>query len=82
MSRGYVWTDTSTWTAEERIAYAVQFIKMYAYIDGAHHKQWLLDRVLYFLLGAAGYDEWRARYNQQVDVNNEPVLPWDPGIAP
>lgn len=30
---------------------AMQFISQYSYIDGAHHKQWLIDQVARILLG-------------------------------
>ena len=31
--------------------YAIEFLSMYSYIDGDHHKQWLIDQVARILMG-------------------------------
>jgi len=54
----------------EKIEKAVELIGEYCYIDGAHHKQWLLDQVVRTLLSPAEYKAWVG------DVE------WDTGIAP
>ena len=56
---------------------AIKDIEEYGMIDGAHHKQWLLDRTLRTLLGDADYHEWVATHNSDDDYED-----WDVGIAP
>lgn len=34
------------------INWVLHWIEMYGYIDGAHHKQWLLDQIVKISLGA------------------------------
>ena len=51
-------------------------IIQYGMIDGARHKQWLLDQTLRILLGD-GYQEIIDEMN-----SNEEFEPWDEGIAP
>lgn len=60
-------------TPQERIDRAVELIGEYGYIDGGHHKQWLLDQVARVLLGDE-YEEWAA--------GDEETGAWDTGIAP
>lgn len=64
-------------TAAKRMDAAIEVIERYGMIDGAHHKQWVMDQVVRALLGEPGYAEWVADYNSQEDY-----APWDPGIAP
>jgi len=60
----------------EKEAAAVAFIEEWGDIDGAHHKQWLLDQVLQALLGDE-YLAWLA------ETNKDPSdFVWDEGIAP
>lgn len=47
----------------------------YAWIDGAHHKQWVIDQMLRILAGMV-YPELVAAYNR------EAAEPWDVGVAP
>ena len=54
----------------ERIEKAVKLIGQYGYIDGIHHKQWLLDQVVQALLSPVEYQLW---------IGDEE---WDVGIAP
>jgi hypothetical protein len=51
------------------------YISEYGYIDGAHHKQWVLDQVARSLLGD-GYADWA---NDPADMD---CYEWDTGIAP
>lgn len=55
--------------AEERISLAANLALEYGYIDGAHHKQWLISQMLRTLLA----EEEEA---QLLDED------WDDGIAP
>ena len=58
-----------------RNAAASQLIDRFGGIDGAHHKQWVLDRVLRVLLGTKAYRAWvAARAADDYD--------WQEGIAP
>lgn len=62
-----------TGTKESR---AAAMILEYGMIDGAHHKQWLLDQVLKILLNER-YGEVIEEYNSDSEYAN-----WDEGIAP
>jgi hypothetical protein len=64
----------------QRIAAAVDLIERCGWIEGEHHRQWLLDQVLRALL-AEGYDAWVAAYNAP-DADGEAGLPWEVGIPP
>lgn len=55
---------------------AVEVISSFGSIDGAHHKQWVIDQALRHLLGDE-YAEWVANRNADKDYE-----PWDVGIAP
>lgn len=61
----------------ERITKAAAEIARYGMVDGAHHKQWLLDRVLRLMLTEGQYATWVAEMNSDPDY-----APWDVGIAP
>lgn len=62
-----------------RIARALDIIRSYGGIDGAHHKQWVLDQVVR-VLADEDYDEWVAA---QKDGEDGPeTYAWDEGIAP
>jgi hypothetical protein len=41
-------SDEAKYSKEEM---AIEYIGRYGYIDGAHHKQWVLDQVARILLG-------------------------------
>jgi hypothetical protein len=59
---------------QDRINAAVSLINELGDIDGAHHKQWLLDQVVRLLL-AEEYDAWA----KAIDAEG---FYWDQGIAP
>jgi len=64
----------------EKITKAVGIISDYGSIDGAHHKQWVLNEVLKTLLGPGVYEKWLTAY-----CNGEygpDTYEWDVGIAP
>lgn len=48
-------------------------------VDGAHHKQWVIDQMLRKLLGEE-YDEWVKQYNAR--ATQDDLAEWDCGIAP
>lgn len=58
---------------------ALDLIFLYGGIDGAHHKQWVLDQVARKLTGD-GYRAWVAAHNAGEDGPN--TYEWDEGIAP
>lgn len=60
------------------ISEALALILKYGGIDGAHHKQWLIDQILRALTGD-GYNKWLSDY--EVDENGD-TYTWDEGIAP
>jgi len=57
---------------EEKI---IALIEMFGMIDGAHHKQWLLDKIVRII--QPNYDNWIKEFNE--DKEHEE---WDIGIAP
>ncbi|RKY70131.1 MAG: hypothetical protein DRP97_04260 [Candidatus Latescibacterota bacterium] len=63
-------------TKEQKI---LDEIDSYGGIDGAHHKQWLIDRVVRIITGDK-YDEWVTGYE---DGKYGPeTYSWDTGCAP
>jgi excisionase family DNA binding protein len=57
----------------------LDLITQYGGIDGAHHKQWLLDQIVRILTGD-GYENWVAEYQDGED--GPETYEWDEGIAP
>lgn len=57
----------------------VQLVTEYGGVDGAHHKQWVLDQVMRSML-ADKYEAWVAWYNDGPDGPD--TYEWDTGIAP
>jgi hypothetical protein len=66
-------------TDAERIRAALELIGRYGGIDGAHHKQWVLDQVVRALTGD-GYDAWVAACKAGDD--GPETYEWDEGIPP
>jgi len=60
-------------------AQALEIISRYGGIDGAHHKQWVLDQVVRCLTGGA-YDDWVRR--QKAGEDGPESYEWGVGIAP
>lgn len=55
-----------------RIAQALMIVGRYGRVEGAHHKQWVLDQIVRALTGTStAYKEWVADYPN-----------WDKGIQP
>jgi hypothetical protein len=65
-------------SADERISEATEIAFQYAGIDGAHHKQWVIDQMLRKLLGDEDYSEWVVRW--EIEGGDEES--WDEGVAP
>lgn len=61
---------------DERIEKAMALITRYGMIEGAHHKQWVLDQVARELLGE-DYAAWVFAMNEDPEYEE-----WDTGIAP
>lgn len=61
----------TTTSVEARIEQALALIGEYGEIDGAHHKQWVLDQVARTLAGGDEYPNWVSEWDWE-----------DPGIAP
>lgn len=70
---------TAPLTSDDRIAEAMQLIFNYGGIDGAHHKQWVLDQVIRALAGD-GYEQWVKVFEDGED--GPKTYEWDQGIAP
>lgn len=60
----------------ERLMKVAEIIYECGGIDGNHHKQWVLDRVLRAALDEQGYLHWVAMYED----DGEHI--WDVGVAP
>lgn len=56
------------------LAAIVSLIDTYGNIDGAHHKQWVLDKCMRIAL--------RHRYSEWVRQRKEEGYDWDEGIPP
>ncbi|HVL13460.1 MAG TPA: hypothetical protein VM529_12915 [Gemmata sp.] len=65
----------------DRISQAVAVARRYGGIDGAHHKQWVIDQMLRVLLCE---QEYARLFLDTRGPNGEPdyYAPWDAGIAP
>lgn len=64
---------------EERIDDALDLIDRYGGIDGAHHKQWVLDQVVRILAGP-NYQLWVERHCAGEYGPNS--YEWDVGVIP
>lgn len=69
---------------QNKIDEALDIITQYGGIDGAHHKQWVLDQVVRVLCGDDQlYENWLNDYRGDYDENEEEYeYEWDEGIAP
>lgn len=52
----------------------------YAGVDGAHHKQWVIDQMVRSLIGEDYYSEWVKLY--ELPGEDGGICTWDIGIAP
>jgi hypothetical protein len=63
------------------IQLALNLIERFGGIDGAHHKQWVLDQVVRLLLGTEeAYAQWVEEMSDGEDGPN--TYEWDVGVAP
>jgi hypothetical protein len=78
---------------EERIAKALEFAGEYAYIDGAHHKMWVIDQMVRALTGCPvvtrdAVDYKGVPYSYEAQGESAEYAEWigdsswDEGIAP
>ena len=67
----------------DRIHRALELISSLGGIDGAHHKQWLLDQVVRTLTGDE-YTNWVRKWEigDGAEGGEGAVYEWDAGIAP
>lgn len=65
----------------DTIVEALSLIYKYGGIDGAHHKQWLLDQLVRTLVGSdKKYKTWVKHFEEGED--GPKTYEWDEGIAP
>ena len=90
--------ETSAADLRARIDKALEYPAEYGYIDGGHHKQWVLDQMIRALTGCPMVHEHAtdvngtpyeydrqgesAEYLEWVGEPDEDYEPWDEGIAP
>ena len=65
--------------AELKVQKAIEIIEDCGWIDGGHHKMWVIDQVLRILRD--DYDEWVKNYPVGED-GPQTYGEWDTGIAP
>lgn len=67
-----------------RISKACNLVWDYGYVEGEHHKQWLIDRMLRELMTHDEYRQWVKNYNEPEEDENgdEIALEWSEGTAP
>lgn len=65
--------------ARKSVSAALVVAERYGMVDGAHHKQWVIDQMIRALLGD-GYAAWRKAYAEAPDAAE--YEPWDEGIGP
>ena len=66
-------------TPEEKIEEALNTALLYAQIDGAHHKDWVIDQMVRALTGES-YDAWVREYKDGEDGPD--TYDWSEGVAP
>jgi hypothetical protein len=66
-------------SAEEKITNALELAAKYKGVDGAHHKDWLLDQMVRVLTGE-DYEKFVAEAKAGED--GPETYSWDEGIAP
>ena len=56
-------------TDKQKINECIELIANFAYIDGEHHKQWLIAKVARILVGE---EEWAANWDGDIDEGTPP----------
>lgn len=65
----------------QRIRDAIEIAENYGQIDGAHHKMWVIDKMIKTLCGSQiEYDRFIEEYEEGDD--GPETYDWDTGIAP
>jgi hypothetical protein len=64
---------------EGEINAALLVARQYSQIDGAHHKAWVIDRMVRALTGD-GYEAWVREH--KAGVHGPDTFEWDEGIPP
>lgn len=67
-------------TDREKLEKVHDLIISYGWIDGAHHKMWVLDQILQETMTEEEYARWLADYAKGEDGPH--TYSWDQGIAP
>lgn len=65
---------------QDKIADALALILQYGDVDGAHHKQWLIDQIVRVLVGNDDYPAWVANFER--GELGPHTYSWKEGIAP
>lgn len=60
---------------DSKISKTINLIEEYGWIDGDHHKTWVIDQILRILFGDY-YNDWVENYEEDGEYT------WDTGIAP
>ena len=69
--------DDPIYAPDIRIDSALDIAYLYASIDGAHHKDWVIDQMVKALCGTFEiYDKWVAKYYEDTECD------WSEGVAP
>ena len=66
----------------ERVEDALDLILRYGGIDGAHHKQWVLDQVVRTLTGRDDFEYQYWRMEHAAGEDGPETYEWDEGIPP
>lgn len=64
-------------TKQEKIDAALAVAFQYAGIDGAHHKQWVIDQMVRALTSDK-YEEWVREYNKPYVPTEKDLCGWEP----
>ena len=67
-------------TDTEKIKEALEIADSYGWIDGDHHKMWVIDQMVRALTGD-GYEAWLQEH-RYFNEDGEEGIDWDEGIAP
>ena len=81
LSPGLNFGDLTIWGGHGMcmVNMAARVAMRFGSIDGAHHKQWVIDQMLRSILGTKDYEAWCERMVSIPGYENDP---WDKGIAP
>lgn len=69
---------------QEAIEKALGVAAAYAFVDGEHHKTWVIDQMVRRLTSDQ-YDDWVAHWKMEIDDEHDEDTAWaewETGIAP